>query len=255
MIQTTWQAKPAFPCTQHAPPEVLPSVFTLWTVRISPNLLWAQLALILPGISVTFLCKDDVKVQGSRELGHDIHFLETIEKACKEGLKFNPNKCFIKTQQIEYFGHIITPQRVKPYPKKVKTITALAAPKDREGVQSLMWTVNNYVKMQQPLCMYQWYVKGTEHHQEWHCHENKPAIIEADASLKDIGAVLIQDSKPMRFLSEALTPAEAYYSNIEQELFAVLFACEKLHRYTFGQKSLCTWITSPGRPSFTNQSA
>ena len=40
----------------------------------------------------------------------------------------------------------------------------------------------------------------------------------------------------MCFLSKALTPAEANYTNIERELLAILFACEKLHRYTFGRK-------------------
>ena len=64
----------------------------------------------------------------------------------------------------------------------------------------------------------------------------KPAIIETDASLKGIGAVLPQDGKPVRFLSKALTPAEANYTNIERELLAILFACEKLHRYRFGRE-------------------
>ena len=70
-----------------------------------------------------------------------------------------------------------------------------------------------------------------------HYEPNKSAVIETDASLKGLGAVLIQDGKPVRFLSKALTPAEANYSNIERELLAVLFACEKLHTYTFGRKT------------------
>lgn len=69
-----------------------------------------------------------------------------------------------------------------------------------------------------------------------HYDPNKPAVIETDASLKGLGAVLIQDGKPVHFLSKALTPAEVNYSNINWELLPVLFACEKLHRYTFGQK-------------------
>ena len=69
-----------------------------------------------------------------------------------------------------------------------------------------------------------------------HYDPNKPAIIETDASLKGIGTVLTQDSKPVCFLSKALTPSEANYTNIERELLAILFACEKLHRYTFGRK-------------------
>ena len=46
----------------------------------------------------------------------------------------------------------------------------------------------------------------------------------------------ISDGKPVRFLSKALTPAEANYTNIERELLTILFDCEKLHRYTFGLK-------------------
>jgi hypothetical protein len=69
-----------------------------------------------------------------------------------------------------------------------------------------------------------------------HYDPNKPAIIETDASLKGLVAVLIQDGKPVRFLSKSFTQAETDYANIERELLAVLFACEKLHNYTFGRQ-------------------
>lgn len=67
-----------------------------------------------------------------------------------------------------------------------------------------------------------------------HYNPNKPVIIETDASLKGLGAVLIQNGQPVKFLSKSLTKTEADYANIERELLAVLFACEKLHTYTFG---------------------
>ena len=47
-----------------------------------------------------------------------------------------------------------------------------------------------------------------------HYEPNKSAVIETDASLTGLGAVLIQEGKHVRFLSKALTPAEANYSNI-----------------------------------------
>ena len=97
---------------------------------------------VLSGVPGTFPCADDVKVQGSTEERHDIHLLETVERACKAGLKFNPNKCCIKKQEIEYFGRIFTPQGVKPCPKKDKNIAMLAAPKDKQELQSLLGTVN-----------------------------------------------------------------------------------------------------------------
>ena len=69
-----------------------------------------------------------------------------------------------------------------------------------------------------------------------HYDPSKPAVIETDASIKGLGAVLLQDGRPVRFLSKSLTATEAGYSNIERELLAVLFACVKLHVYTFGRK-------------------
>lgn len=71
-----------------------------------------------------------------------IELLETVERAYQAGLKFNPNKSCIKKQEIEYFGRINTLQSVKPCPKKVKNIAMLAAPKDKQEVQSLLDTVN-----------------------------------------------------------------------------------------------------------------
>ena len=51
---------------------------------------------VLSGVPGTFPYADDVKVQGSTKERHDIHLLETVERVCKAGLKFKPNKCCIK---------------------------------------------------------------------------------------------------------------------------------------------------------------
>jgi len=61
-----------------------------------------------------------------------------------------------------------------------------------------------------------------------HFDPNKPITIETDASLKGLGAVLLQEGRPVKFLSKALTPAEQEYANIERELLAIVFACERL---------------------------
>ena len=69
-----------------------------------------------------------------------------------------------------------------------------------------------------------------------HFHPNKQVIIENDASVKGLGAVLIQDGKPVRFLSRSLTKTEADYSTIEREMLAILFACEQLHLCIYGRE-------------------
>lgn len=53
--------------------------------------------------------------------------------------------------------------------------------------------------------------------------------------MKGLGAVLIQDDKPIAFASKALTDVEAKYANIEREPLAVVYPCEKFHSYPYGR--------------------
>ena len=39
-------------------------------------------------------------------------------------------------------------------------------------------------------------------------------VIQTDASLKGLGAVLLQEGRPVIYVSQTLTPAEEHYSNI-----------------------------------------
>ena len=48
-------------------------------------------------------------------------------------------------------------------------------------------------------------------------------------------ACLIQDNKPVAFASKALTSVEARYANIERELLAVVYGCERFHTYLYGR--------------------
>ena len=70
----------------------------------SSEIFCAHMDQALSGIPGTFPCADDVKVQGSTEERHDLPLLETVARAQTAGLKFNPEKCVIKKQQIEYIG-------------------------------------------------------------------------------------------------------------------------------------------------------
>ena len=65
---------------------------------------------------------------------------------------------------------------------------------------------------------------------------NKDTVIRVDASLRGIGAVLLQDNKPISFASKSLTDVEQRYANIERELLAVVYGCERFHTYIYGKK-------------------
>ena len=63
----------------------------------------------------------------------------------------------------------------------------------------------------------------------------KPVTIQVDASMRGLGATLIQDKGHVEYRSKLLTETETRYSNIEREMLAVVHGLEKFHYYAYGQ--------------------
>ena len=55
----------------------------------------------------------------------------------------------------------------------------------------------------------------------------KPVTVQADASQRGLGACLLQDGQPIAFASKSLTDTETRYANIERELLAIVFTCQR----------------------------
>ena len=68
---------------------------------------------------------------------------------------------------------------------------------------------------------------------------NLPVTVQADTSLRGLGACLIQKhngkDQPIAFASKSLTDAETRYANIERELLAIVFACQHFSTYLLGR--------------------
>ncbi|KAJ9519586.1 hypothetical protein QJQ45_000675 [Haematococcus lacustris] len=63
---------------------------------------------------------------------------------------------------------------------------------------------------------------------------SKPFQVHCDASLEGIGAVLMQDGYPLAYYSRKLIPAEINYTTGEQELLALVSACQQWRCYLEG---------------------
>ena len=61
----------------------------------------------------------------------------------------------------------------------------------------------------------------------------KETVLQTDASIKELGACLLQDQKPVYFASKALTETQHGYMAIEIESLAVAWAMEKFHHFLY----------------------
>ena len=69
-----------------------------------------------------------------------------------------------------------------------------------------------------------------------HFDPEKETVIQTDASIKGLGACLLQEGKPVYYASRAIGEAEKNYVAIELESLAVAWAFEKLHHFIYGKK-------------------
>ena len=65
--------------------------------------------------------------------------------------------------------------------------------------------------------------------------DEKPCIIQVDASNISVGATLIQEDKVIEYHSCALTSTQQCYSNIERKAYALVNGVEHFHHYIFGK--------------------
>ena len=61
----------------------------------------------------------------------------------------------------------------------------------------------------------------------------KDVTIQADVSNTGLGDALMQEGQSMCFASRAITETEQNYAQIEKELLAIVFACERFNDYIY----------------------
>ena len=229
-------------------------------LRVSQDIFQARMDEILEGLSGVVGIADDVAVFGATEAEHNHNLLKLMERAKQEGLVFNSTKCSIGNNKISFFGNEYTSEGICPDPKKIEAITQIPTPRNKEDLQrflGLMTYLSQFIPRfsEQAHCLRDLLKKEVPWHWDadhQECFERlkesvltthtlqfynaaQPVDLEVDASMKGLGAALVQGGKPVAFHSRSLTDCQSRYSNIEREMLAIVSGVQRFHTYLYGR--------------------
>ena len=214
----------------------------------------------IPGVTPLV---DDVLISGSTREEHDKTLRVALQRALERNLKLNPDNLTVGVQQVEYFGHLVTSEGLKPDPAKVEAITNMPEPKDKKELGTILGMITYLSKFAPSLSeitkpMRDIMKDGVEFAWDKTQQESfsktknliskapiltyfdpkKKLTLEVDASKHGLGAAIYNDGKPIAFASKALNESEQKYAQIEKELYAILFGCTRFHQYIYGRRTL-----------------
>jgi transposase InsO family protein len=228
----------------------------------SPDIFQERMGELFAGMEFARAYIDDLLVLSSSTLEDHLDKLEQVLHRLQEaGLKVNASKSFFAREELEYLGYWITQEGIKPLNKKVEAINNLAAPKTQKQLRRFIGMVNYYrdmwVRRSETLApltaltskkvKFKWTdveQKAFDTMKRIMAREtllaypdfNKEFHIYTDASNVQLGAVILQDDRPIAYFSRKLTPAQTRYTVTERELLSIVEVLKEFRNILMGQQ-------------------
>ena len=207
---------------------------------------------------------DDILIFSETLEEHLEHLHRVIERLAAAGLKLNPAKCHFIRKRVEYLGYLITPNGLQPITKHVRAVKEFPVPRNVKEVRQFVGLasyyrrfVRGFSKIAEPIyaltkkgAVFQWSADCQSAFEELKTQLveapvlsfpdfAKSFILETDASIKGLGAVLsqLQDdglAHPVAYASRSLTKGEKSYAITELETLAVVWSITHFHAYLYG---------------------
>ena len=85
-------------------------------------------------------------VSGMTQEDHDVNLKAKLQRAAAMNLKRNHERLMVRAQEVEYFGHLVTGDGLKPDPAKVKAIQDMPPSCDIKKLQTLLGMITYLAK-------------------------------------------------------------------------------------------------------------
>ena len=235
-------------------------------LSVAADIFQRKLDDVLTGLSNVARIVDDVIIWGDGDnledarRSHDLHVGVFFTQMRRGNVRLNAAKLKYRCRVVKFAGYILSSEGHRADPEKIRVIDEMTQPQNVTELRRFCGMVNYLAKYVQHLSslmepIHQLTRKDTawewtpEHERAFvqikkalitsptlaFFSNEKATTLQCDASQYGLGAVVLQDGKPVAYASRALTSTEQNYAQIEKELLAVLFGFEKFDVYTFGR--------------------
>jgi hypothetical protein len=201
---------------------------------------------------------DDILIYSSSMTDHLLHLQTVLQVLVQHHLFAKLSKCRFAVPEIEYLGHLISQHGVRADPSKLDAMVSWPIPRSIKALRGFLGLTGYYRKfirhyglLAAPLSnllkknSFVWTSEATQAFEALKLAVTSPPVlrlpdfslpfvIECDASGTGMGAVLMQEGRPLAFLSKALKGRTLLLSTYEKELLALVTAVQKWRPYLMG---------------------
>ena len=118
----------------------------LFGIHSAPAIFQRTIESILRGIPHVSVYIDDILVTGSKEAENLQTLDRVLTKLYAAGVRLRQDKCAFMFKQVDYLGHSISAEGLKPSEDKVKAISKAPVPTNLTQLRSFLGMVNYYGK-------------------------------------------------------------------------------------------------------------
>ena len=227
-------------------------------ITVAGNIFQQKLDQCFSHLKNAIVIADDIMVVGKNHKEHYLALTALLETARKCNVWLNYIKLQYDKTYVDFFRETYMIDGHKPAQTKVSAITTMPELSCKTEVQLFMGMNKPLSKfsarlsklsklireLSKEIVPFNW---GPEHQEAFNAMQKetvealilayydpkKEMVLQTDASIKGLGACLMQQSKPVYFASKSLIKTQKGYVVIELESLVVVWAMEKFHHFIY----------------------